>query len=298
MRKQEDQLPKIRMIEEHDADAKTREIYRDIKKTMSVPMVNSFFMTLAYYPDVLETFWQAVKPSLNTHFFLSSTRRAQTVADSTAETLFEFIDDYAWLKDHGFSREDMREIRYGVEYFHYVIPKMAVLSSHLMSVLHGYNLSPAGQREADTQEPDFSVKIQTVPFESAPREVEYIYRDIVDATGYHIINKLYTVLARWPEYLKHTWYDEIKPVVFTQDYRRESSKLQEIIHEAARQLPYPAIDIRDKLEGEAVEKAPQIAEFFDRMLPGEMIVVGGIRNMLVEGERAARAAGEKLERSV
>ena len=54
----------VRMVEEHEATPRVREIYADIRATKKIDFVPNFWKTLASYPPLLEQTWLRLKTAM------------------------------------------------------------------------------------------------------------------------------------------------------------------------------------------------------------------------------------------
>ncbi len=54
----------VRMVEEHEATGRVREIYADIRQTKQIDFVPNFWKTLASYPPLLEQTWLRLKTAM------------------------------------------------------------------------------------------------------------------------------------------------------------------------------------------------------------------------------------------
>jgi len=54
----------VRMVEEHEAKGRVREIYADIRATKNIDFVPNFWKTLASYPPLLEQVWLRLKTAM------------------------------------------------------------------------------------------------------------------------------------------------------------------------------------------------------------------------------------------
>jgi AhpD family alkylhydroperoxidase len=54
----------VRMVEEHEATGRVREIYADIRATKKIDFVPNFWKTLASYPPLLEQTWLRLKTAM------------------------------------------------------------------------------------------------------------------------------------------------------------------------------------------------------------------------------------------
>jgi len=56
-----ERIATVRVVEEHEATGRVREIYDDIKATKQIDFVPNFWKTLAHHPPLLEDTWFRLK---------------------------------------------------------------------------------------------------------------------------------------------------------------------------------------------------------------------------------------------
>jgi len=79
--------PEIQLVEESHSPVEIRELYRDIRETLGLPLVNSDYLALAKWPEFLVPAWQDVKPWLRTEQYLGLQRELARMAQDAADRL-------------------------------------------------------------------------------------------------------------------------------------------------------------------------------------------------------------------
>jgi hypothetical protein len=280
-------MQRFETLEEGHATGSVKETYLEIERLFGAPYVPALFRCLALHPDVLHTFWTKLKPNLQTQAFSDFSTQLRTRADALAEATFEFSNLYIWLRDHRFSREDIRHILYLIETLHYVNPRFLLATAALAAPAMGIKDSRIVRSKAlpiKSQEPEFPTKISRVMFEQAPHDVKEDYFDIVAVMGSPLVPDEFTMFGHWPLFLKRVW-SELKPVMRSTTFLDEAQNVSAYAIELAQELPYE-IDLEDP----GVE-IRMILETFLSLNARLMVGMAAIRRMIVEGERLARAVG-------
>src|SRR5690348_17339785 len=57
---------KLNLVTERQAEGRTRELFGEIKQTLGVPYVSTFFQALARFPQFFDLFWHSAKTLLGT----------------------------------------------------------------------------------------------------------------------------------------------------------------------------------------------------------------------------------------
>lgn len=279
-------------IEESHATGKTREIYHDVERALGIPFPGLTFRALAPVADVLESIWPQVKKNAATQSFSALSGRLQRQADEAVAATFELEDLYSWLKDHDFSREDTRRIRYSLDMLHHANPRLLLITASLYAALHNIT-DPRFTRPRPTvrnsHEPEYPTKIDRVMMEQAPLETKEIYLDAAEAAGVPVVPDDFLILGNWPTFLRRAW-ESVKPVMHSMTFINEASDLSVRATQFAQELPYPT-----ELSNTDIE-VRRLVDIVQSLYARTTMATAAVRWMVIEGERinrvAGRAAGE------
>ncbi|MBI2843336.1 MAG: hypothetical protein HYX78_08045 [Armatimonadetes bacterium] len=286
-------MRRIELLSEGHSRGRVREIYQEIEHEFAVPLVGSMFRALAAYSDVLDSVWSQFKSNVGTQVFIDFSSRIRSNADAMAADTFELDDLYAWMQGHECDKEDIRRIRYVLEMFHYLNPKLLLTAAAVdvaVNRIQSPNVSRRRPSPSRTQEPEFPTRAPQVMLDQAPDQVKEVYFDVLDLMGIPIVPDDFQALGNWQNFIRRTWND-LKPVMRSTTYLEESQRLSRMAVELAQELPHAVV-----IES-PTDEIRMIAETFLSLYARQTISTAGIRWMVLEGERAARtigrAAGER-----
>ena len=104
-------FPRPVVVEENTAPPQTRKIYEEIKQVFSTPALNLDYRILARWPDFLNDYWNALKPTVTSPIYQQSAQRVQQTALSLARDIPIPIElTLAELEDAGVGHSDLLRI--------------------------------------------------------------------------------------------------------------------------------------------------------------------------------------------
>ncbi len=99
------------LVEEKDAPPSTRRIYDDIRRTFSLPMVNTDYRAFACWPDFLEVYWPVVKSISQSPVYLECQQGVRESAWNMARELPVPLDlSASKLIEEGMSDEQVSDV--------------------------------------------------------------------------------------------------------------------------------------------------------------------------------------------
>lgn len=278
----------VETCEEGQAHGLVKDIYKQIEQSMGVPFVGAIFRSLASNPSTLASVWDQIRPNVETKAFIDLSQRLGRQADALAESTFEFVNLYGWLQDHGFSSEDIRPIRYIFDVFRHLDSDLQLISAAIIVALTEISDPRVVRRKAEVVSTEviteYTLKVPQVMPEQAPPSVREDYYDILAVMGIPIVPDEYQALGKWPVFLRRAWA-EMKPVMRSSTLLDEATSISALAIESAQELPHP---IRLNVETDEIRR---LAEIFLSLYSRTAMSTAAIRWMLIEGERATRAAG-------
>ncbi len=264
-------LAKSKEVAEHKARGEIERVYHEIRQTLRVSGVNLNFRTWARYEKFFPAMWDAVRPNLETRAFEYAADEVRARAVRAAEKLGRLgVPGHVQLGD-----SQLYQIQAALDLYHYVNPKLLVLTSALKLALDGEPIGgsgPGGRVELiELGEPLRMYPMEMVSDES-DEEVRAIFEDIKQTLSLPSVNSDYRTLALWPDYLEAAWR-ELKPYVAREDYRRFSDELREQARALARSLPYPIPLSRQRVAelGEDADRIIETIDRFEQLLPSLII---------------------------
>ncbi len=122
----------IRIMDESDADGKTKALFEEIKATLQLPFVPELFRALGANPKQLESVWAQVKGLYGSGCLDVKTKLLAALAVAAAQRNSYFVKIHAIaLKRLGASDEELSELL-----------QIAGLSTALNTLVSGLDLEP------------------------------------------------------------------------------------------------------------------------------------------------------------
>lgn len=260
-------------VAEHEADGEIERVYHEIRQTLRVTGVTMNFRTLAAYGPLLPALWDAVRPNLETRAFEDAADRVRAEAVGMALGLGR-LDAVAGL---GLGDSQHRQIQMVLDLYHYVNPKLLVLTALARPGLDGEAVEPLRGRAPAVEliergVPGTMYPLEMVDERPADPEVRALFDDIQGTLALPAINSDYRTLALWPGYLAAVW-SRLKPIVAREEYRQVAQRLGETARGLARELPHPVPLTRERavalgVDADAVDE--RLASF-ERLVPALIV---------------------------
>jgi hypothetical protein len=256
-------------ISERSATGDTERVYHEIKQTLRVTGVPLNFRTFAGYDNILPLFWDELHANLQTREFENSADLIRARAAQSAASL---------LPIHAQPRTMLGEsqrfqIQRALKLYHYVNPKLLLLTSALKISLHGETIGRSDAGLASTPLITRGIPRQMYPMEFASEppddsRVQEIYEDIKRTMSLSAVFGEYRTLALWPEYLTSAW-QRLKPLLRLSAYREASEQIRQVSVHLARELPFPVRLTLRSLEaaGAEPEQILRLVERFESLFP-------------------------------
>jgi len=268
-------LGKPKPVAEHEAEGDIERVYHEIKQTLRVTGVNLNFRTWAGYGQFLPAMWDAARPNAETRAFEEGADRLREQAARAAASLgrLNAASGLTLGKSQGY------HIRAALDLYHYINPKLLLLTSAVRLALRG---EPVGEGEGQAAlreriELGPPAAMHALEMESDPphdKRLKALFRDIRRTLSLSSVNSDYRTLALWPDYLAAAW-ERLKPVTRGEQYARASDALREASRPLARSLPHPLpLDAKRVEElGEDADRILETTERFERLLPSLILNV-------------------------
>lgn len=131
-------LGKPKPVPEHEAEGEVERVYHEIRQTLRVTGVNLNFRTWAAYGKFLPAMWDAVRPNAETRAFENAADQVRMRAVLAADKLGRLgVPAAVRLGD-----SQAFQIRAALDLYHYVNPKLLVLTSAVRLALDGEPVGP------------------------------------------------------------------------------------------------------------------------------------------------------------
>lgn len=282
-------LGKPKPVDEYQAHGETERIYHQIRQTLRVTGVNLNFRTWAGFEHFFPAMWDAVQPNLDTRIFEDAADQIRSEAVDAADALSRI----GALTEADLGESQAFQVRAALDLYHYVNPKLLVLTSGVRLALEGEPMGQPGSAGSELVErgaPAGMYPMEMVDEDPDDKQVEAVFRDIKKTLGLSQINSDYRTLALWPDYLEAGWKG-LKPVVKSDEYRQAADALRERSRTLARRLPHPIALSREQVEalGEDANEVMQTTEQFEQLLPGLILNIALLTLDWTEPEALARS---------
>lgn len=199
----------------------------DILRRMRGVVKGEVFDLLGSVPGCLEAFWLALRPALDCYRIESAAASLREYCSTIIPNIARLPDELKWLKESGYSREDIRQIRYVTEVFYGMEPVLIIVSAIAYRWLEGK--TPVVARARD---------ICGEPVISARFFGEIEYADSAKSIGcYERPNHpFYKALGVWPEFVLKV-HGDMEPAILDHKYSESVSSTREITEELAGNIP-------------------------------------------------------------
>jgi uncharacterized protein YbdZ (MbtH family) len=262
----------ITLVREGDAeDERVKEVYRDIKESLRVSLVDAMFQAYAAMPKFLDYAWRRLRPSMLAQPFVEQSRNLGELADAGIEG-WPISDHAAALHSRNYGESDLRKLREIVELFHTENPKLLIISNALRVALTGEPIGgmgvphPPNHVDRDKLVRDFRGLHVPMAIEGeAPLRVRNTFEEIQRGTGLPFVSTQHRAMGAYPDWLDVFWTD-VRPLLTDARRRELSARIDRASRDAARQLPYPL-----HIRADEFPEIGRINDAFCTLLPGLMI---------------------------
>jgi hypothetical protein len=256
-------------VSERSATSEIERVYHEIKQTLRVSGVPLNFRTFAGYGNILPLFWDELHANLQTRDFETSADHLRVRAAQSAAVLMPSRAQARIM----LGESQRFQIQRALKLYHYMNPKILLLTSALRISLHGESIG-----RSDAQSTSIPLIARGIPrnmyameFASDSPEderIQEVFEGIKRALSLPAVFGEYRTLALWPEYLLSAW-QRLKPLLRLSTYREASEEIRQLSVHLARELPLPVhLSLRGiEAAGEDPEQILRLVERFESLLP-------------------------------
>lgn len=197
-----------REIPEGEAPEGIREIYRDVQFTLRVSFVPLIFRVLAAHPASFRHVWQELKPTITDQWEEAADGIRGRAVPQALERL-PGRDHRERLRKLGYSEGQVEEIQDQLRVYHYLDPKLTLLTLALHEALEGRRVGVSSEVvwPSGWGIPPFMPRVGRLEPTEADGEIAQLFEDAKRALGLPIVPDEMRTLAQWPEYLQSAWKD-------------------------------------------------------------------------------------------
>lgn len=284
-------LEQPKPVAEHEAKGEIGRVYHEIRQVLRVTGVNLNFRTWAGYGDFLPSLWDAMRPNLETRDFESASDRVRSQAAAEAEF---------WGRSKAGAQAQLGEsqmfhVRAALDLYHFVNPKLLVLTAAVTCALDGESIGVASPASAPPERISLGAPRGMAPMEMESDEpddprLQELFREITQTLNLTTVNSDYRTLALWPDYLAAAW-NQVKPIVRTDDHAKAADRLRQTARTQARQLPLPIPLTSETVErcGQNPDTIRKVTEQFLQLLPGLVLNIALLQHEWRSADDLARS---------
>lgn len=279
----EDEGSGFPLIEPRQAPPEIKACLDEIQDTLGIPWLPMNWRAYALYPEVLQLFWQRLKPVTQTEAFLEH-------AVAIMAYVYENAND--WYQPSfqiHIEEADQHHIQRELNAFSFGNPQLLIQQVVLSRVLAGETVGQEGNPDS-RRGPNLyrHHKIQLIDEQAVgafSEEMQRVYRDIKQTLGVPLISSEYQALARWPTFFLAAWED-IKRWRDRPEYGMLRQDIEHLAADAVNRLQ-PTIwigkrEVRDCLDNpEDFTHIQQTVQMFEDMLP-ELIMHDALFHLSLE----------------
>ncbi len=213
-------------------------MFQEFEQALQATGVDLDFSTWAGYEKFFPAMWQAIRPQVESGSFEEKANRVRANAVQLAQQL-------DWLDK---SENQACQITAALDLYHYVTPKLLVLTASLLLSLEAQAPECAA---ADSHEDDL---------------LRQLFKDVQRTMPLPLVCSSQAKVALWPDYLQGGW-QKIQALVCTHNYQCAASELREF----TRSLISPSgvkLSRKNLIEiGENPERIVAINRKLEELLP-------------------------------
>jgi hypothetical protein len=274
-------MKSVTLVREADAsDDRIKEVYRDIKESLRVSLVDVMFQAYASNPKFLDYAWRRLRPSMLAPPFVAQARKLGDIADKGVES-WPVSDHAALLHSRNYADSDLRKLRETIELFHTVNPKLLIIANALRVALTGEPIGgsgvphPSTHVDRDKLVRDFrGLHVPMSEEREAPLRVRTTFEDIQRATGVSFVSTQYRAMGAYPDWLD-VFCTDLRQLASEADRRELCAAVDRAAQEAARQLPYPLL-----MRAADFPEMIRVNDVFCGLLPGLIVDTAVARRSL------------------
>jgi hypothetical protein len=272
----------VKFVRESDIeDDRVREVYRGVKDSLRVSVVNGIFQAYATSPRFLDVTWRRLRPSLLAASFVKRARRIGALAESGIAG-WPVADHAALLHARNVSDGELHRMRDLADLFRHVNPKVLIVALAVNGALSGEAVggagSPGPRHPGDSDDIGYDYRTLPMPLVEegeAPLRVRTIFEELKTATGVSFVAADYRAMATSPDWFE-MWWRDCKPAIADPRYGALCRAISAEALAAANELPYRLTLSATLLSGNGVDVAERarlsaINAIFCEMLPGLIV---------------------------
>ncbi|HEY2933973.1 MAG TPA: halocarboxylic acid dehydrogenase DehI family protein [Acidobacteriota bacterium] len=280
-------------VSEREATGEIAEIFRDIRRTLRVPLVNLLYRVWASEKGLLPLLWNVSRPNLQTIDFEGKADGLRSEAIENLAYDVSVPDQASRLAGLKLGAPDIARLRSELNVFHYVNFKLLLHCAMLKRALGFLGCRGTGQ-PLGFIEPGIPAEaphqIELVDEQPSDPELKALFEDIRQKLKLNRINTDYRALGKWPQYLRMAWND-LRSYHDSPYFELHQKKLRSYASDFVSGLPYTV-----KISSQAARRAgvnrgeleKRVDPFFN-LLPGLILNIAFMKIALDGVEQAKKS---------
>ena len=191
-----------RLVSETEAPAPTREILRQVRESLGLPVVPSLYQAYAAFPQFLEVHWQAFRPALQSAQFFYLGCRLAAESYTRAHNYFEIRP--LCQPESGAPIPGELSLPEVLDYYQYLDPLLLLIAAAQMRAFEEAVGQPMRGSQA-ARHPDFAAAPQLVCGEHAGPGLQRSWNERKRLLELAFVADEHRALARWPDFYVEYW---------------------------------------------------------------------------------------------
>lgn len=255
---------KTKPIPEQESAGETERIYHEIRQTLRSTGVPQLFCSWAGYGKFLPLVWSALRPNAETRLYEEASDRLRAEGARLIKPM-EKPDVSPRVR---LGESQTYHLRASLDLYHYLYPKLLVLTSAVQRALAGERIGKEENRELERIErgaPAGMIAMELAPEEPQDPRLRALFEEIKKTSKLPSVVMEIRTLALWPDYLFEA-RKRLMPIIVGPEYKQAEERLKQTARKEAGNLPYPVSIPREKVKGIVpdVEEITALTSDFER----------------------------------
>lgn len=287
---------RLKLVTEADAPSRTREIFRDLRECLGLPVIPELYQAYAAFPEFLELHWRAFRPVFESRQFFLLGARLAAESYTRAHNYFDIPSLHGW--DAAPKPATPLSISQVLDYYQYLDPLLLLITAAQMQAFEG----PVGDAHAATESaahPDFRVAPCLLQDQQAPAGLQRCWAERRRVLELAFTSGEHRALACWPEFYREYWATLkrllLSPVYADCQYRLADSALNMVAELPVRVETSVAQLLEAGLADERVTEVARLNDSFVQALTGLLLDTTFARIGFEKGSTKAEAIAPSKE---
>jgi hypothetical protein len=255
---------KTKPTQEYEAEGETERIYYEIRQTLRSTGVPHLFCSWAGHGKFLPLAWSALQPNAETRAFEDASDRLR----AEAARLLKPVEKPNVSRHVRLGESQTYHIRASLDLYHYLYPKLLLLTSAVRLSLDGERIGKGETGEIERIErgaPAGMIAMELAPEEPHDPRLQELFEEMKKTSMLPAVLMDIRTLALWPDYLIEA-RKRLMPIVVGSEYKRAAEHLSEAARKEAQNLPYLVSIPRERAKAVVpdIEQVAALTTHFER----------------------------------